>query len=150
MGIQNAKQHLSSLQDERVVYYRGERVKDVTTHAVLGIGARHASIDFELAEEPAFQELMTYIEPSTGERCSRYFKLPECAEDLLTRREMIETATREAAGLNAEIEKNQQAQRAAGHWGVPLMVFGGEAFYGQDRFDMLCWRLSESGLGKSN
>ncbi len=99
MGIQNAKQHLSSLQDERVVYYRGERVKDVTTHAVLGIGARHASIDFELAEEPAFQELMTYIEPSTGERCSRYFKLPECAEDLLTRREMIETATREAAGL---------------------------------------------------
>ena len=59
-------------------------------------------------------------------------------------------ATREAAGLDAEIEKNQQAQRAAGHWGVPLMVFGGEAFYGQDRFDMLCWRLSESGLGKSN
>ncbi len=59
-------------------------------------------------------------------------------------------AQREAAGLDAEIESNQAAQRAAGHWGVPLMVFDGEPFYGQDRFDMLCWRLSQQGLRKSS
>ena len=57
---------------------------------------------------------------------------------------------REAAALDSEIEQNQEAQRAAGHWGVPLMVFAGEPFYGQDRFDMLCWRLSQQGLRKSN
>ncbi len=59
-------------------------------------------------------------------------------------------ARREAAALDSDIEQNQEAQRAAGHWGVPLMVFANEPFYGQDRFDLLCWRLSRQGLRKSN
>ena len=29
------------------------------------------------------------------------------------------------------------------HWGVPLMVFQGETFYEQDRFDQLIWRMKE-------
>ena len=58
-------------------------------------------------------------------------------------------AQREADRLDTEIEGNQAAQRAAGHWGVPLMVFDEEPFYGQDRFDMLCWRMSQQGLRKS-
>jgi 2-hydroxychromene-2-carboxylate isomerase len=41
-------------------------------------------------------------------------------------------------------------RRAAGQWGVPLMVFDGEPFYGQDRFDLLCWRLTQRGLAKSD
>ncbi|MBT5780366.1 MAG: 2-hydroxychromene-2-carboxylate isomerase [Rhodospirillaceae bacterium] len=52
-------------------------------------------------------------------------------------------AGRDADALDAAIESNQEAQRAAGHWGVPLMVFNGEPFYGQDRFDLLCWRLAQ-------
>ena len=40
---------------------------------------------------------------------------------------------------------NDQALRAAGHWGVPTMVFNGEPFFGQDRFDMLVWRLGQNG-----
>jgi 2-hydroxychromene-2-carboxylate isomerase len=36
--------------------------------------------------------------------------------------------------------------RAAGHWGVPTMVFEGEPFFGQDRFDMLVWRMQQRGL----
>ena len=32
---------------------------------------------------------------------------------------------------------------ADGHWGVPLMIFQSEAFYGQDRFDQLIWRMKE-------
>jgi 2-hydroxychromene-2-carboxylate isomerase len=59
-------------------------------------------------------------------------------------------ANEEADALDGEIGKNQEAQRAAGHWGVPLMVFDGEPFYGQDRFDLLCWRLTQRGLAKSD
>ena len=44
------------------------------------------------------------------------------------------------------IEANQRAHKAAGHWGVPTMVFNGEPFYGQDRVDMLLWRMLEAGL----
>jgi 2-hydroxychromene-2-carboxylate isomerase len=41
---------------------------------------------------------------------------------------------------------NDRALRAAGHWGVPTMVFEGEVFFGQDRFDVLLWRLRQRGL----
>ncbi|MGH7024880.1 MAG: 2-hydroxychromene-2-carboxylate isomerase [Caulobacteraceae bacterium] len=44
------------------------------------------------------------------------------------------------------VEENQIAQRAAGHWGVPMMVFDGEPFFGQDRFDELKWRMQTKGL----
>lgn len=45
-----------------------------------------------------------------------------------------------------EIERNQDALDAAGHWGVPTMVFRGEPFFGQDRIETLRWRLSRAGL----
>lgn len=44
------------------------------------------------------------------------------------------------------IEENEAAQRQAGHWGVPLMAFWGEPFFGQDRIDHLLWRLKQHGL----
>ncbi len=47
---------------------------------------------------------------------------------------------------DAIIAANQEAQKAVGHWGTPLMVFNGEPFFGQDRFEMLKWRLEQNGL----
>jgi 2-hydroxychromene-2-carboxylate isomerase len=46
----------------------------------------------------------------------------------------------------ALIQENQRAHEAAGHWGVPTMVFEGEPFFGQDRFDLLVWRMRQRGL----
>jgi 2-hydroxychromene-2-carboxylate isomerase len=52
------------------------------------------------------------------------------------------------AGYADKIEMNQLAQREGGHYGVPLTVFRGEPFFGQDRFDQLVWRLRREGLQK--
>jgi len=41
------------------------------------------------------------------------------------------------------VEANEAALDAAGHWGVPTMVFEGEPFFGQDRIDTLRWRLGQ-------
>lgn len=46
----------------------------------------------------------------------------------------------------AAIAENEAAQKKAGHWGVPLMAFNGEPFFGQDRFDALKWRMEKNGL----
>ena len=46
----------------------------------------------------------------------------------------------------AMVTANQDAQRVGGHYGVPLRVFEGEPFYGQDRFDQLEWRMKQRGL----
>ena len=43
------------------------------------------------------------------------------------------------------LDANAQAMMQAGHWGVPLMVYRGEPFYGQDRFDQLIWRMRGQG-----
>src|SRR5262249_13367342 len=47
---------------------------------------------------------------------------------------------------DAVIAENQRALEAAGHWGVPTMVFAGELSSGQDRMDPLVWRLRQHGL----
>jgi 2-hydroxychromene-2-carboxylate isomerase len=46
----------------------------------------------------------------------------------------------------AIIARNQDAHANAGHWGVPTMVFENEPFFGQDRIDLLLWRLKQHGL----
>lgn len=43
-------------------------------------------------------------------------------------------------------QKNQTEFLASGHGGVPCGVFRGEPFFGQDRCDLIFWRLRQSGL----
>jgi 2-hydroxychromene-2-carboxylate isomerase len=47
---------------------------------------------------------------------------------------------------DSAIKASQDAQREGGHYGVPLMVFDGEPFFGQDRFDQMKWRMEAKGL----
>ncbi|MCB1540535.1 MAG: DsbA family protein [Rhodoblastus sp.] len=46
------------------------------------------------------------------------------------------------------IADNEAAHAASNHWGVPCFVYKGEPFFGQDRIDLLVWRLKQHGLGK--
>jgi 2-hydroxychromene-2-carboxylate isomerase len=55
-------------------------------------------------------------------------------------------AAAEQSRLDAAIADNQQALEKAGHWGVPTMVFEGEPFFGQDRIELLLWRMRQRGL----
>ena len=52
------------------------------------------------------------------------------------------------AAYDAVIDQNQRDLEAAGHWGVPTMVFQGEPFFGQDRIEDLAWRLRQHGLAE--
>lgn len=54
----------------------------------------------------------------------------------------------DTAKYDAMIEENHAALQTAGHWGVPTMVFEGEPFFGQDRIDVLLWRMGQHGLRK--
>ena len=60
--------------------------------------------------------------------------------------ELDAEAAREPEALDAEIAANQAALEAAGHWGVPTLVFEGEPFFGQDRIDLAVWRMKQKGL----
>lgn len=56
------------------------------------------------------------------------------------------TVGSEAERLDQVLDQNRLGLEAAGHWGVPTMVFDGEPFFGQDRIDALVWRLKRKGL----
>jgi 4-hydroxybutyryl-CoA dehydratase/vinylacetyl-CoA-Delta-isomerase len=98
MALRTARQYIDSLRDGRAVYYRGERVADVTTHPELGVGVRHAALEYESAQDAAHADLTTYTD-ATGARSSRYWKLPEGPDDLLRRHALIDHGTRVGHGV---------------------------------------------------
>lgn len=91
MPLRTPEEYKSALRDGRTVYFRGQRVDDVTAHHVIGLAVEHACIDFAMAETPEFRELAVVDGPSGP--YSRYYKLPESADDLLKRSALIEQAT---------------------------------------------------------
>ena len=97
MPLRTADEYLESLRDGRTVYFRGERVPDVTTHPVISVAARHAAIDYQLAHDPAHRDLCV-VNDDAGEY-SRYYQIPRTPDDLLKRSELIELATTEGATL---------------------------------------------------
>jgi 2-hydroxychromene-2-carboxylate isomerase len=48
--------------------------------------------------------------------------------------------------IDKTIEENGSALIESGHWGVPTMVVQNEPFFGQDRIEMVLWRLKQHGL----
>lgn len=60
--------------------------------------------------------------------------------------ELERSIAADTASFDAELDANGDALRASGHWGVPTMVFKEEPFFGQDRFDVLIWRMRQHGL----
>lgn len=79
------------------MYYRGEKVKDVTKHPVLKTAVEHASIDYAMAENEKYKDLAVVTD---GDKTySRYFYLPKTPDDLLKRSALIEAATKEGGTL---------------------------------------------------
>jgi aromatic ring hydroxylase len=85
--MRDAAEYLEGLRDEREVWYRGERVPDVTAHPELGIAARHGSLDFSLAEDPDHAEL------AVTDGASTFYHLPRNSADLRRRSALIEAST---------------------------------------------------------
>ncbi len=92
MGLRTSHEYRESLRDGRTVYFRGQRVDDVTAHPITGVAVNHACIDFDLADDPRYRDLAVVRED--GEEYSRYFKVPASAEDLLKRSALIDAGTR--------------------------------------------------------
>jgi 4-hydroxybutyryl-CoA dehydratase/vinylacetyl-CoA-Delta-isomerase len=97
MGLRTAEQYKQSLRDGRAVFFRGEKVADVTQHPVIGIAVEHACIDYRMAEDPKYRELA--VMRDGGGEYSRYYHLPRTADDLLKRSQLIAASTREGATL---------------------------------------------------
>ncbi len=97
--LRTVEEYKQSLRDGRVVYYRGERVPDVTSHPVIGVAVEHAAIDYRMAEDPAHRDLAVTTWPGTAEPISRYYAVPKTSDDLLKRSALIAKSTEIGATL---------------------------------------------------
>ena len=73
MGLKTPEQYKSSLRDGRTVFYRGEKVPDVTAHPVIGLAVNHAALDYHMAEDPKYRELA--VVKDGGSEYSRYYHI---------------------------------------------------------------------------
>jgi 4-hydroxybutyryl-CoA dehydratase / vinylacetyl-CoA-Delta-isomerase len=93
MALISPEKYKESINDGRVVYYKGERVENVATHPDLGVCADLMAVDYALAEDPKYKDLAVMKDPDTGEEISRYYFKPQTAEDLLKAHALIVKST---------------------------------------------------------
>lgn len=127
MALRTPEQYKNSLRDGRAVYFRGERVDDVTAHPVIGLAVEHACIDYRMAEDPQYRNLAVIREG--GGEYSRYFHLPKTPDDLLKRSELIAASTREGATLVVLIKEIGSDALIALHLIGERLAAGGKPEY---------------------
>ncbi|MBT3789880.1 MAG: 2-hydroxychromene-2-carboxylate isomerase [Alphaproteobacteria bacterium] len=62
--------------------------------------------------------------------------------------ELDRQAKAEAAEIDQRIFANQDTLHEEGHWYTPSLVFNGELFFSESRYDLALWRLEQHGLSK--
>ena len=98
MGIRTGKDYLEGVQDGRQVWLDGELVDNVATHPALAGCAQTLAGVYDLQHDPEVGDLLCMESPSSGDRVSLSYILPQSLEDLRRRREMIEFLARRSGG----------------------------------------------------
>lgn len=97
-GAMSGRHYLESLRDGREVWFRGERVDDVTTHPAFSGICRTLADIYDRQHDPATRDLLTY-RTEAGLRVSQSYLLPRTPEQLQTRRRNTEFWIKETFGM---------------------------------------------------
>ena len=113
--------------------------------------AKHANIPFRFPRpDPIVQDMTTLDVAGHQPYIHRLTRLGAAAQlegrslaftDAISRVLWDGSVTRVIAG-------NEQDHAASGHWGVPTFAFENEPFFGQDRIELLVWRMESKGLSR--
>jgi len=91
MPARSGKEYILRLKEHpREVWLDGEHVSDVTTHPAFRNGVKSIAALYDMQNDPALLEEMTFHSPSTGQPVGLSFLIPETMEDLVRRRLMME------------------------------------------------------------
>ncbi len=100
MPARTGAEYIKGLQNqEREIWLRGERVKDVTTHPGLANGVRAIAALYDLQHDPALRDEMTYVSPTSRERVGLSFVIPRTRQELERRGAMMLRWARTTCGM---------------------------------------------------
>jgi len=97
--LKTGEEYIKSLQDDREVYYKGERVEDVTTHVATGGGIREIAAVYDDQFDSQAQNVLTYVRDD-GARVTSSYLIPRTRDDLRFRREGIKHVARSTWGTH--------------------------------------------------
>ncbi len=100
MGVKTAAEYIQSLKDGRLIYAGGQKIDDIsrTKHAALKAGLRIASLEYIMAYDQRFRNILVEIDES-GEAYHSIYRIPHTADDLLLKRDIIQLLARTCYGL---------------------------------------------------
>jgi 4-hydroxybutyryl-CoA dehydratase / vinylacetyl-CoA-Delta-isomerase len=93
MGLMTAAQYRESLNDGRIVYYKGKKIGNVCEHPHLAACVNTVAVDYEMAHDPKYKDLALVYDEELQENISRYNYLPKNGQDLLKQLDLIIKAT---------------------------------------------------------
>ena len=97
--IRTAAEYRESIRDGREVWIDGERVEDVTTHPafkpIVDVRARI----YDMAHETETRDVMSYVDPGSGERCAVGPKLPTSKDDWTAKRRAVDAVLDDIGGV---------------------------------------------------
>jgi len=94
--IQTKEDYVNSLKKlNHVVFYRGKRVEDVTTHPAFVPHINAAAKTYELALMPEHEDLMKATSHLTGKRINRFTHIHQSREDLIKKVQMLRLISHE-------------------------------------------------------
>ena len=90
MKIKTTADYLTSLQKlNPTIYYRGERIMDVTRHPATAPHVRSAAMTFSLANNAKYRDLATATSHLTGNTISRFTHVHQSVEDLIKKIKLL-------------------------------------------------------------
>ena len=90
MPARTGEEYIEGLRERGAeVYICGERVEDVTNHPALRNGVHTLASLYDMQHDPALQDEMTYVSPTTGDRIGLSFITPRTVRDLEQRHRMM-------------------------------------------------------------
>lgn len=95
----SGEDYVASLADGRTVIVDGERIEDVATHPAFAASVASVARMYDVSNDPANRELMTYESPSDGRPVNLAWLVPRSKEDLRARRLAIEHWAKQSFGL---------------------------------------------------
>ena len=97
MAIKTPQEYIESIKDDRVVYYAGERVKDVTKHPFMKICIDWMAMDYVLTNDTKYRGLLV-AKDEDGEDVPFILSAQRSREDLLRLREVVKLLARVCYG----------------------------------------------------
>jgi 4-hydroxybutyryl-CoA dehydratase / vinylacetyl-CoA-Delta-isomerase len=90
MKMQNGAEYMESLRGLHPrIYYKGERIEDVTTHPATAPHVRAAAMTYALASMDEYRDLATAVSHLTGHTISRFTHVHQNMEDLIKKVKLL-------------------------------------------------------------